>query len=252
MSTTFPSEHELHAYVDGLLDEPRRQAVELYLAQHPETAEEVHAWQRDAQRLRRVFGAGPSLPDNPALDPARIRARRQERRRRRLALAAMLLLTLGLGSFGGWQARSWTMARSVPPMADALEAYRLVAQDRSAQLDVLSDRGTVLKAWLDQRLEHPVPLPDLSSAGYHPVGGRLFVTEQGAAAMVLYQDAAGHAMIFYVRPPTPIRRFLPSGARAEGNLLAQYGSDQRYNYAMVSRRDEADRRAAAQALQHVI
>lgn len=76
---TPPDEYDIHAYVEGRLEESRRQEVELYLAQHPERAEEVRAWQRDAQRLRAAFGAWPPLPERPDLDPARIRVSTRRR-----------------------------------------------------------------------------------------------------------------------------------------------------------------------------
>jgi len=252
MNTTIPSEYEIHAYIDGRLDESRRQAVEFYLAQHPERAEEVRAWQRDTQRLRAAYGALPAMADNPALDPARIRARRWQRFRARLAMAAMLVLSLCIGGFGGWQVHGWRFARAMPPMGDAMAAYRMVAVNQSVPLDVVSEEDSVLQAWLDKHIERTARLPDLHDAGYHPIGGRLFATDQGPAAMVLYKDAEGHAISFYVRPPGPMRDLLPSGQRADGGLLAQYGSDRSYNYAMVSRVDGTDKRLVAQALERVI
>lgn len=244
-----PGEHELHAYVDGRLEGERREAVALYLARHPERAAQLQAWQRDAQQLRAAL-AGPALPENPRLDPAAIRARRQRRRVARLALAASLVLCLGLGGFGGWRIRGLQDAAAAPPMADALAAHRLLAIEGGAQPDLVSQRTGDLQAWLDHHLRHRVPLPDLHGAGFQPVGGRLFATEQGTAALVLYRDAAGHAISFYVRPPGPRRQLLPRGARADGGLLAQYGSGAGYNYAMVSRAGDAD--AAARALQPLI
>lgn len=70
--------------------------------------------------------------------------------------------------------------------------------------------------------------------------------------MVLYEDTQGHAISFYVRPPSPLHRLLPCGQRAQDGLLAQYGSDHSYNYAMVSRGDGIDQRVAAHALESVI
>ena len=246
-----PSEHDIHAYVDGRFEGEQRAAVELYLARHPERAAEVQAWQRDAQHLRAALGM-PALPANPALDPAAIRTRRRQRAMTRLALAASLVLCLGLGSWGGWQARGWQVARAMPPMGDALAAYRLLAQEPGARPDLVPQHPGDLQAWLDRHFARHVPLPDLHGAGFRPVGGRLFATEQGAAAMVLYQDAAGHAISFYVRPPGPRRYLLPRGQRVDGGLLAQYGSGNGYNYAMVSRAAGDDAQVAARALQPLI
>ncbi|NIE85050.1 anti-sigma factor, partial [Burkholderia sp. Tr-860] len=47
-----PDDHDLHAYVDGRLDANERAAVERWLASHPERAEQVRQWRRDAQALR--------------------------------------------------------------------------------------------------------------------------------------------------------------------------------------------------------
>jgi anti-sigma factor RsiW len=245
-----PSEHDIHAYVDGRLDGERREALELYLARHPERAAQVQAWQRDAQRLRAALAGSVDLPPHPGLDPAAIRARRQQRRVARLALAASLVLCVGLGGVGGWQMRGWQGAS--PPMGDALTAYRLLALDHGAQPDLVPQREGDLQAWLDGHFRRRVTMPDLRAAGFRPVGGRLFATEQGAAAMVLYRDAAGHAISFYVRPPGPRRHLLSRGARIDGGLLAQYGSGNGYNYAMVSRAGGDDARVAARALQPLI
>lgn len=252
MNDSTPSEYEIHAYVDGCLDESRRQAVEFYLAQHPERAEEVRAWHRDAQQLRVLFGAQSGQPDNPMLDPARIRRRRHRRMRARLAVAAMLVLSMGVGGLGGWEAQHWRAAQAAPPMADAMEAYRLMTRDQSAKLDIVSDRVSVLQAWLDRHFAHRVRLPDLQDANYHPVGGRLFATDQGAAAMVFFRDARGRTISFYVRPPGPLRHLLPSGERVDGDLMAQYGSDHVYNYAVVSKADADEKRVAAEALRDAI
>ena len=167
----------------------------------------------------------------------------------RLALAAALVLCIGVGGLGGWQMHSQQTAGEFPPMRDALTAYRLLAMQGGAQPDLLSHHQGDLQSWLNDHFKRHVSMPDLSETGFHPVGGRLFATEEGTAAMVLYRDAAGHAISFYVRPPDPLHHRLPHGERAEGGLLAQYGSGDGYSYAMVSQINHADVQVAARALQ---
>ncbi|MEO9078142.1 MAG: anti-sigma factor [Rhodanobacter sp.] len=247
-----PSEHDIHAYVDGLLEGERRAAMELYLARNPERAAEVRAWQRDAQRLRAVFSGDLLLPVNPTLDPVAIRSRRHRRVVARFALAAVLVLCVGVGGLGGWQMRGRQIVAASPPMGDALTAYRLLAMQGGAQPDLIQHHDGELQSWLDLHFQRGVTMPDLSKTGFRPVGGRLFATDDGAAAMVLYRDVAGHVISFYVRPPGPQRHFLPRGKRVEGGLLAQYGSGNGYNYAMVTLVDHADVQVAARALQPLI
>jgi anti-sigma factor RsiW len=231
---TPPDPHALHAYVDGRLDDEDRAAVERYLAHHPEQAEQLRLWQQDAQHLRAELAGMPMPADNPALDPAAIRARRAARTRMRLAMAASLVLCIGIGSFGGWQARGWSSVRAnAAPMSDAVEAYRLMVVDRGARVDFVPGAPAELQTWLVRHVGAGAKAPDLSSAGFKAVGGRLFATERGAAAMVLYEDAAGRSLSFYVRPPESAHHLLVAGERTDGGLIARYGSRRGLNYAVV-------------------
>jgi anti-sigma factor RsiW len=50
-------------------------------------------------------------------------------------------------------------------------------------------------------LGQTVAAPDLSSLGYHLIGGRLLATERGApAALFMYDDTAGHRLSLLLRP----------------------------------------------------
>lgn len=235
MNAMTPNDSDLHAYVDDQLDPERRAWVEAWLASHPHEARRVDAWKQDAQRLRAALAA-PALPAAPQLDPARLRARLRRRRQSRLATAAALLVALGLGSLGGWQAHDMTLAKSEKPMQDALQAYRLFAENGSAA--PLDTAGENVRAWLGRYL-HNASLPsDLDRLGLRTVGARLLSTEQGAAALVVYEDSLGHRLSFFIRPPGPANRLLPRGQRQDGELLARYWSQGNYNYAVVSRSDD--------------
>jgi anti-sigma factor RsiW len=242
-----PSDHEIQAYVDGRLDETRQHAVEFYLAQHPERAAEVRAWQRDAQQLRAELSGEPDLVIDPKLDPARIRARRREQARTRWAAAAMVLLSVGIGALGGWQARGWRSAALQPPMADAVQAYRMFSHNKAGQFDFVSQRYGDLQSWMDAHFVAAPKPPDLASVGFHAVGVRLIATADGPAAMVLYQNGRGEAIAFYVRPPS-FRGTLPLGRRRDGDLITEYGSAHGYDYAFVSRSDPQMRRLVHRAM----
>jgi anti-sigma factor RsiW len=232
-----PSEHDLHAYVDHRLDEADRRLLDTYLAAHPELAAQVQGWQRDAQQLRAALAGALQQPTNPQLDPTQLRQRRQRQSRRYLASAAVLLLAVSLGGFSGWQARGLTQAGAVPPMTDALQAYRLFAQQQILPADLKVQDDDAMQAWLDRYFSQAKRLPDLQEAGFKAVSGRLLSTEQGPAAMVLYEGPSGDKISFYIRPPGPQNNLLPRGSRRDGELQADYWSDSGYNYAMVSPAD---------------
>ncbi|GGL39620.1 regulator [Pseudomonas brenneri] len=231
-----PNERDLHAYVDHQLSEVDRRQLEIWLAAHPEVAAQVHAWQQDAQHLRAALGAAPAA--NPQLDPALIRQRLKHQSRRQLATAAMLVLAVSLGGLGGWQARQATLVATALPMTDAMQAYRLFAQERIMPADYQVQGSGDMQAWLDRYFTQAHRLPDLSQAGFNPVSGRLLTTDQGAAAMVLYENPQGRRISFYIRPPGPQNTLLPPGSRNADGLQAQYWSSPGYNYAMVSQEDE--------------
>ncbi|MFL1553273.1 anti-sigma factor family protein [Pseudomonas sp. D47] len=228
-----PSERDLHAYVDHQLLESDRRVLETYLAAHPDVAAQVHAWQQDAHLLRAALSGALQQPASPALDPTLIRQRIKHQSRRHLASAAVLLIAVSLGGLGGWHAREATQPPMLP-MADAMQAFRLFAQDGIMPADYNAQDSGTMQAWLDRYFSQAHRLPDLSPSGFKPVSGRLLTTEQGAAAMVLYEDPQGRRMSFYIRPPGPENGFLPRGSRSADGLQAEYWSGSGYNYAMVS------------------
>ena len=232
-----PSERDLHAYVDHQLLESDRRVLETYLAAHPEVAAQVHAWQQDAQLLRAALSGVLHQLANPGLDPMLIRQRIKHQSRRHFATAAVLLIAVSLGGIGGWHAREATQPPLLP-MADAMQAYRLFAQDGIMPADYRSSDSGTMQTWLDRYFNQAHRLPDLSQAGFKPVSARLLTTEQGAAAMVLYEDAQGRHISFYIRPPGPDNGFLPRGNRSADGLHAEYWSGAGYNYAMVSPVDQ--------------
>ncbi|WP_455923132.1 anti-sigma factor family protein [Pseudomonas putida] len=232
MITLPPTEYDLHAYVDLRLNPADRQRLETWLASHPEVARELKGWQQDARLLRTVLGGAP-MADNPALDPTTLRQRRRHRYQQHFARAAVLVLAVGLGGIGGWQAHQ-ARHPAVAPMSDALQAYHLFAEKDVLPADFKVSDADTLQPWLDRYFHDATRLPDLGSAGFKAVGARLLSTDQGPAAMVLYQDAAGAKVTFYIRPPGPNNNLLPRGTRREGQLQADYWSGPGYNYAMVA------------------
>lgn len=239
----FPTEAEIHAYVDGRMHNVDQTRMQKWLEHHPVRAAEIRQWQRDAQQLRAAHGSLPATSRNAALDPTAIRAHRKHRLQTRMALAAALVLTLGVGLAGGWQARRLVAPIAAAPMADALQAYRMFASNRQVNLDVTQRHAGQLQAWLGQHFHNAPRLPQLLGAGFHPVGARLLATDSGPAAMVFYENADGRTISFYIRPPSPDRGVLPRGQRRDGQLVATYWSGNGYNYALVSPANATDVRA---------
>lgn len=231
-----PDEETLHAFVDGRLETEERRQVEALLARSPEWAGRITGWKRDAERLR-VGCAVPPMPSNPRLDPAALRREARARSRRRLATAAMLVIATGLGGVAGWDARDRSFAAANPPMADAVHAYRVFATARSGAVEVNAD-GTI-GAWLSSHFGGSVGrVPDLGTYGFKLVGGRELATDGGPAAMLLFEDAGGRRVAYYMRPGPPFPAETME-ERRDGGLLARYWSRNGHRFAVVAPAEDA-------------
>jgi len=203
------AEHDLHAYVDGQLAPDRREEVERHLADNPDQARLVSAWQAQRAALRAAF-AGPAEPLPEKLQLGRLMA---ERRRRVIRarfgdwrIAAGFVLALGAGGAAGWYLHApATPSRSAAAMRvleqEALTSHIVYAADRRHPIEVPAAEEAHLAQWLSNRLARPVAPPDLSSLGYHLIGGRLLATEHGgAAALLMYANDAGMRISLVLRP----------------------------------------------------
>src|SRR5579872_6695935 len=122
------TEDELHAYVDGELPAESREAVEAWLAAHPDDAAKVAAWRNHAELIRARYGGVVSEKTPEQLDLVRL-ARRRRHGLAALAAAAALAAFL-IGGAVGWFARGAEAAAVTASdltrfTTDALEAYRL-------------------------------------------------------------------------------------------------------------------------------
>ena len=125
------TEADLHAFVDGLLDDARRQAVQDHLDRHPQAAREVHDLRAQRQALRGLFAgvADEAIPERLNLRRIAVERAQPARRAPVWRIAAALALTTGLGAAGGW---SW---------ADKGLGYSLVGNDGALDLHPLADEA---------------------------------------------------------------------------------------------------------------
>jgi len=232
------TEDDLHAYVDGQLPPGRRPEIERYLAANPETGRRIAAYQDQRMALRAAL-AGVSEPLPSKLDLTRIL---QERRRPRAAMwriAAGLVLALGVGGAGGWflhgpaTPNRTTLALSLLEQ-QALATHTVFAADRRHPIEVGAAEEAHLRQWLSNRLGRTVVPPDLTAAGYHLIGGRLLATEHGAAAaLFMYDDAAGKRLSLLLRPMSTDLR-VPLTDIGQGDMKGCIWIEKGMGYAAVA------------------
>jgi anti-sigma factor RsiW len=195
----------LHARIDGRLAPERMEAVEDYLAAHPDERERWAQYAEQREALRAAFAAQTTTPIPSRLRIARLLTERHLRRRRRLAQIAAAIGILILGGIGGWTARdvapNLTSSASnvlADTVFEAILAHRTFSVETRHPVEVSAGEEAHLVQWLSKRLGHRLIAPDLSALGFRLMGGRLLpAADSGPAALFMYEDGKGTRLSAY-------------------------------------------------------
>ena len=228
-------EEDLHAYVDGALAGPERARIEAYLARHPDVAARVRGHTELRQRLREQLAPIMDEPIPPELNLSRMVEAHRRPRRSPWRMAASVVLALGVGGMGGWGLRGATEPPSTGLAALAREAaasYQVYAADSTRPVEMPASDSAQLVSWISQRLARPIALPNLDSAGYRFMGGRLIATEHGPAGLFLYDDAQGTRIAMMVRPMAQMGDS-PMAAHNVPGLSGYAWADQGLGYSVI-------------------
>ncbi len=197
------TENDLLAYADRALTGAELEAVEAYLASHPDDAARVQGWQRQNETLRALYDHAAAEPVPPRLSAYRIERQRRGSILRWSGIAAAALLFLAVGGVAGWYGHALYPAvvpASPALAAEAIEAHRIYASEVIHPVEVWANEEDHLQAWLSKRLDRPLTVPDLRTDGFTLVGGRLLPAMSGPAAQFMYEDDTGRRITLYVMP----------------------------------------------------
>ncbi|MEK1931636.1 MAG: anti-sigma factor [Pararhizobium sp.] len=197
------TEADLHAFVDGHLDDDRRREVERWLQDHPQEAAEVQQWQAQAKDLKAAFSGYARLGDN---DRALLNSKAKSVtpasfwRKAGLLAASLLLFLSGAGAgiyvnrfyAGSPPVETTSALESLPGQSKT--AFLVYASEKRHPVEVGADDEAHLVTWLGKRLDYKLVAPDLRSQGFSLVGGRLVPVNGRAGAMLMYQDAGGQRL----------------------------------------------------------
>jgi len=228
MKTTAPiTEDELHAYADDRLAADRRDAVEQYLADHPDDAARIRDWRAQGTALHTLFD--PVLTE-PV--PAGMWVGGATRFRVPFQAVAMLVAAM-VGGILGW---AWRGTESGIDMADlpkqAAVAHVVYSPEVLHPVEVSAKEEAHLVNWLSKRLGAPVRAPDLASNGFELIGGRLLPGESGPAAQFMYQNARGSRLTLYVRQADRDSGETAFRYAREGRVSVFYWVDGPFGYAL--------------------
>jgi anti-sigma factor RsiW len=239
-------EDDLHAYVDGGLDDARRLEVESWLAGHPEDAERVRDWEAQNRALHHAFD--PVLNEPLPLDLVHAASGRRHRLGRlwRSIAAVLALAATGLAGYGIGvrSARPPTLAQ-LP--RDAAAAYAVFTPERRHPVEVDAAHADHLVAWLSNRLGSRLSAPDFTAEGFALLGGRLLSGGGGPVAQFMYQDTAGHRVTLYIRRDVRDGRDTAFRHAVENGVEVFYWIDRDLGYALSGQIGHADMQRLAEA-----
>jgi anti-sigma factor RsiW len=193
------TEDELHAYVDNELPAERSQAVQAWLAAHPEDAERVATWRTLGDELHRRYGGVVDEPLPQRLDLDRLVTRP---RRWIWGVAAAALMAFVVGSGAGWMAHTAWATEMGPADAlrdEAITAHKLYTGEVRHPIEVSGSEDHLLP-WLSRRVGTTLRAPDLTKYDLKLLGGRLLPGISAPAALFMYESASGERVTLYCTP----------------------------------------------------
>lgn len=242
MSARQFTEQDIHLALDGELPEDDRAAYEAWLSANPDMKARAGRFADDGALLRAAIG---DVVDEPV--PERLTRKVQARAyanvspRRigwRVAVAAALVAA---GLAGGYVIGSSGWLRLSPQtlqLADsAIAAHNIYSAEKLHVVEVGVDQKDHLQKWLSKRLDLTLVAPDLTTEGFHLIGGRLLPAGEKSAAQFMYEDSAGSRISLYVARDSSDRE---TGFRfaQEGATRAVFWLDEGYGCAIAGAASE--------------
>ena len=198
-----PSEAELHAFVDGQLDQRRHMEVGAYLADHPDDMQRVAAYRAQNNELKAVLGDDSCRLLTGRLADLHEQMTRSLVRRRQVTRSAFAVVpaiaAVVIGIAVTWpveQLDDQTVASSrggggigmTEPRAHHLVSAEIETRDPSE-----------LSGWFAERIGgQTTNAPDYHDFGLSLVGGRVLTTTDGPAIQFLYQANTGDRVVLFI------------------------------------------------------
>lgn len=231
---------DLVEYAAGLLPADVMAAMATRLAHDPSAQATLAEWQRQDAAIKALYQpvAREPVPDRlsgvirraEAEDAAQAKGRPQAR----LWLVAATMAALAVGTGAGWFARDLTTpgAASQTLAANAMRAHDTYVVEVAHPVEVAASDADHLKAWMSKRLGHETRPPDFAASGFTLMGGRIVPSDQGAAALYMYDNTEGQRITLYISPQgatiTTAFQFAEQGA-----TQSFYWMDRDLSYAVV-------------------
>jgi anti-sigma factor RsiW len=229
MQNEIELEYQLHAYVDGDLDEDSMSVVEEYLRKNPEMAAKVREYLRQKDDIRGFASKEASSDETPAIHELakklanRLKPRRQPRWRRPIMVAVLLA--------GGWLGHMvYAPLAEGPRFANEIvQAHLLSSSDPSEVLPISPERLSRLFS----RIGEEQRVPDLREFGYEAVGAQLLPSDEGPVLHIPYRGNDG-SMVSYFLFHDPLEDEVPRHVLQRAGVTMVYWQHDHSRYAVAA------------------
>jgi len=187
-------EIELHAYVDGDLDEETMLRVEDYLRGNAEAAARVRAYLKQKNTLWQLARSADTVATSPKIDELK---RRLARRLRPTALWTWQRSLIVAATFAiGWVGHMFVQPLFDEPgfTQEAVQAHLLTTVDPGELLPISQER----LARLFTRVGSTRHLPDLQGFGFQPIGAQLVPSDEGILLHLPYRNERGTTISYFL------------------------------------------------------
>ncbi len=238
------TDNDLQKFVDGELSAAKASMIAEIVASDEALKRKVHEYREINRRLAETYAE-----NKPEPVPARLLIAVSGRSGLPLSRVAASLLWLLVGGLIGFALQgkldSDEFVRPLP--VEAAFAHAVYVPEVRHPVEVNASEQEHLNAWLSKRLARPIAAPDLRSAGYSLIGGRLLPDAHRPAAQFMFEDVTGKRITLYIRHALDDRS--SSFSYAENNELGiVYWVDNGLAYALTGAADRNELTEAAQVV----
>lgn len=236
------TETDLHKFVDGELSAAKASMIAEIVASDETLKRRVHEYREINRRLLDTYAE-----KKPEPIPARFLIAASGRNGLPLSRIAASVLWLFVGGLLGYalqgQLDSNEFVRPLP--VEAAFAHAVYVPEVRHPVEVNASEQEHLNAWLSKRLSRPIAAPDLRTAGYALIGGRLLPDAHRPAAQFMFEDVTGKRITLYIRHGLDARASSFSYTESK-ELGIVYWVDNGLAYALTGAADKPELTAAAQ------
>jgi anti-sigma factor RsiW len=223
------SEEQIQKYVDDQLSIKECRDVEKYLKKNPDETKRVKDYQRINLTLKNLF-------DSELAKDTQINSLSREPKDFRLfyqAAASVILFLAGLT--GGWFINDFSkndITYNTKLVQRANSAYMVYTPEVRHPVEVDAEESEHMNEWLSKRLGKTISAPDLSSAGYELLGGRLLQAEGQPAALFMYENESGNRLTLYLQGNTKSKKNTALRYKDKNEIKTVYWTDGKLGYAV--------------------